>query len=175
MVSTSTRRQQKNFDPRALRGIPGQIYALRNSGLKEGLLHIGVSRRSGWAKALELNRDKSNLIPGAYECVFEMQAQDSGTALEAIFSILAHTRPERSTQDFFEIDLASAEHIIRRTIQETDRHFRARFEHDIELRVYRELETAVASEALMQTSAQGLQSDVTVRESIFKKAKSWFS
>ena len=96
MLSTSVRRQQP-LDLRALRGVPAYLYILGNTSLKEGLIHIGLSRRGGWAKALELNRDRNNLIPGIYECVFELRAQDSGSALESVFAILKHARHGRDT------------------------------------------------------------------------------
>ena len=103
MQSSSTAQQRKQYrETKPLHGIPGNIYVLRNSGLKEGLLQIGLSRRSGWAKALELNRDKTNTIPGSYECVFELRAQDGGGAIEAVFQTLQNVRCGRRDQDFFE-------------------------------------------------------------------------
>lgn len=162
------------MDPRALRGIPGHIYILRNSALKQGLLHIGMSRRGGWAKALELNRDKSNLIPGSYECVFEARAQDSGAALEALWPILQHTRQGNGLLDFFEIDETSAAHLVQRCIDEADQRFRRNFGSDIENRAYRDYAHEYSVNET-KTQINPLTSDVPIRESIFKKAFSWIS
>jgi hypothetical protein len=184
MLSASSRHQQKLRDPRALRGIPGHIYILKNSGLKEGLLHIGLSRRSGWAKALELNRDKNNVIPGRYDCVFEMRAQDSGSALETIYQTLHHARQGRVEQDFFEIDEKSAVHIISRCIEDADKRFQTRFQQEIALRAYWDKDgDASAGQSKAATHAapsaednsQGNAPEKMVREGIFKKALAWLS
>ena len=165
------------LDPRALRGIPGHLYILRNSALKQGLLHIGMSRRGGWAKALELNRDKSNLIPGSYECVFEARAQDSGAALEALWPILRHARQGNGALDFFEIDEASAAHLIQRCIDEADQRFRQNFGRDIANRAYRDYELGASGDEtkIPLNPLNQLNSDEPVREGIFKKAFSWIS
>lgn len=179
--SRSDRRSRATagLDPRALRGVPAYLYILRNSALKDGFLHIGSSRRGGWAKALELNRDQSNLIPGSYECVCEMRAQDSGAALEALWKVLHHTRQGNGSLDFFQIDEQSAQHLMRRCIDEADRQFRENFELGVESRRYRNLsaETEVGeSEAKGKTSVLGhLPSEQIIREGIFKKAWSWLS
>lgn len=159
------------LDPRVLRGVPGHIYILRNSALKQGLLHIGMSRRGGWAKALELNRDKSNLIPGSYECVFEARAQDSGAALEALWPILQHARQGNAALDFFEIDEASAAHLIQRCVDEADQRFRQNFGRDIVDRTYRDYELETAG----NETKIPLNSDKPIREGIFKKAFAWIS
>lgn len=170
-------------DPRSLRGIPGHIYVLRNSALKQDILHIGMSRRGGWAKALELNRDKSNLIPGSYECVFEVRAQDSGAALEALWAILKHTRQGNGALDFFEIDEASAMHLVQRCVDEADVRFRQSFCQDIASRPYREIDLypasrEVAADQSVRQDDQALAlngSDEPIREGIFKKALSWLT
>lgn len=162
------------LDPRTLRGIPGHIYVLRNSALKAGLVHIGMSRRGGWAKALELNRDKSNLIPGKYECVFEARAQDSGAALEALWRILHHARQGGGPLDFFEIDEASAAHLVQRCIDQADLHFRENFGHDIADRAYRHYDLETESPSQLKRDST-LVSDAPIREGIFKKALSWLS
>ena len=172
-----------HLDPRALRGIPAYLYILRNSALKEGLLHIGSSRRGGWAKALELNRDKSNLIPGSYECVFEIRAQDSGAALEALWKILHHTKQGKSSLDFFEIDEQSAQHLMQRCVEEADLQFRQRFEQGLESRRYRDYETErelakdteQRDQRIKAAPIDPLTSDQPIREGIFKRALNWLS
>jgi hypothetical protein len=102
------------------RGVPGVIYILRNSALREGLLHIGLTRRTGYSKALELNRDQKLGIPGEYECIFEMRAQDSGAALERIFKGLQSFRRGKKEQDFFEIAAEHAQRIVEFSIEQAD-------------------------------------------------------
>lgn len=172
MQSTSTAQQRaQSRESKRLHGIPGNIYILRNSGLKEGLLQIGISRRSGWAKALELNRDKTNTIPGNYECVFEMRAQDGGGALDAIFQQLHSLRYGRRDQDFFDIDLHRAEQIVAHCIRDADLKFQNRYRQEAALREYREREDAANAVAPSDIDS----TTEIVREGIFKKAFSWMS
>ena len=102
------------------RGVPGVIYILKNSALREGFLHIGLTRRTGYSKALELNRDQKLGIPGEYECIFEMRAQDSGTALETIFKGLQSFRRGKHEQDFFEIAIEHAQRIVEFSVEQAD-------------------------------------------------------
>ena len=168
MISSSTAQQRaKHSEQSRLRGVPGNVYILRNSGLKEGLVHIGLSRRSGWAKALELNRDKANIIPGSFECVFELRAQDVGGAIEAIMQALEKTRRGRREQDFFEIDLHRAEAIITECVRDADLKFQNRYRQESALREYLEREQA--------QSAPVEQAEPVIQDGIFKKAFSWVS
>jgi hypothetical protein len=114
-VSSNQQAQLHRFS-----GVPGVIYILRNSALREGYLHIGLTRRTGYSKALELNRDQKLGIPGEYECVFEMRAQDSGAALEKIFKGLQSFRRGKREQDFFEIAVEHAQRIVEFSIEQTD-------------------------------------------------------
>ena len=168
MQSSSISSQSGRYsEPKRLHGVPGNVYLLRNTGLKEGLLQIGLSRRSGWAKALELNRDKTNTIPGSFECVFELRAQDGGGALDAIFQAMHSLRRGRREQDFFEIDALHAEAIITQCVREADLKFQTRYRHESALREYLEKEKVEA--------APEVESAPVVREGIFKKALSWMS
>lgn len=167
MMSSSAQQHGRYSEPKRLHGVPGNVYILRNSGLKEGLLQIGLSRRSGWAKALELNRDKANIIPGSFECVFEVRAQDGGGALEAIMLALQSKRCGRREQDFFEIDLHRAEAIITQCVREADLKFQNRYRHESALREYLEKEQA-------QNTAEET-TETIVQQGIFKKAFSWMS
>lgn len=166
MQSTSTSQQNGRYsEPKRLHGVPGNVYVLRNTGLKEDLLQIGLSRRSGWSKALELNRDKNNTIPGSYECVFELRAQDGGGALDAIFQAIHNLRRGRPEQDFFEINVHQAEAVITQCVREADLKFQARYRRDTALREYLEKEKAEAEPEVKIAPV--------VREGIFKKAISW--
>jgi hypothetical protein len=168
MLSTSASHQRnKHQDHKRLHGVPGVIYVLRNTGLKTGLLQIGLSRRSGWAKALELNRDKTNLIPGNFECVFEIRTQDGGGALELIFQALQSARRGRREQDFFEMREEYAEIIISKLVREADEKFQLRARQETALRDYLEQESASKGTAPEPVKI--------VREGIFKKAFSWMS
>lgn len=171
MLSASTKSRHQCLDPRALRGVPAYLYILKNSGLKEGMLHIGLSRRGGWAKALELNRDKNNSIPGNFECVFELRSQDSGSAFESVLEILKHARHGRSSQDYFEIDELSAQHIIERCVEEADKGFQRQFQQGLAFREYQE----ERNRAWTSDAEQQQQPVEVIREGIFKKALAWLS
>jgi hypothetical protein len=168
MISSSTAQQRaKHSEQSRLRGVPGNVYILRNSGLKEGLLQIGLSRRSGWAKALELNRDKANIIPGSFECVFELRAQDGGGAIEAIMQALQKARCGRREQDFFEIDLHRAEAIITECVRDADQKFQNRYRQESALREY------LAREQAQSEPVEPVEP--VIQDGIFKKAFSWVS
>jgi hypothetical protein len=172
MLSATAQRRQQQSDIRALRGVPAFIYILKNTGLKEGLIHIGVSRRGGWAKALELNRDKNNVIPGSFECVFEVRAQDCGRAFESILEMLGHARLGRGGSDYFEIDAESAQHLIARCVEDANQRFQHSFEQELAHREYRH-EFLSADE--ISEHADVRQEGKIIREGIFKKAMSWLT
>jgi hypothetical protein len=167
MMSSTAQQHGRYSEPKRLHGVPGNVYILRNSGLKEGVVQIGLSRRSGWAKALELNRDKANIIPGSFECVFELRAQDGGGAMEAIMQTLQNNRCGRREQDFFEIDLHRAEAIITQCVRDADLKFQNRYRQESALREYLEREQA--------QSAPVEPAEPVIQDGIFKKAFSWVS
>lgn len=109
-----------NREPRANHGVPGTVYLLANQGLREGVYKIGSTRRSGWAKAMELNRDLHNTIPGAFACEFEMATRDCGRALEQIFQELQYCRRGRKEQDYFELEPGRAREVISRVCAAVD-------------------------------------------------------
>ncbi|WP_395009589.1 hypothetical protein [Undibacterium sp.] len=163
MVSTSTAQQRGKYsEPKRLHGVPGNVYILRNSGLKEGVLQIGLSLRSGWTKALELNRDRANTIPGSFECVFELRAQDGGGAIEAVVNALRGLRCGRSEQDFYEIDLHRAEAIVTQCVRDADVKFQNRYRLESALRDY------LKEEQIRTAPAEPAEPDV--RQGIFKKS-----
>lgn len=107
-------------EPKANYGVPGIIYLLANQGLREGVYKIGSTRRSGWSKAMELNRDIHNTIPGSFVCEFELHTRDSGKALELIFLELQYCHRGRKEQDYFELELGRARELISRVCTDVD-------------------------------------------------------
>jgi hypothetical protein len=103
-------RLQRSIPPeqRILHGTPGSIYLLENNGLRPGIYRIGATRRSGVSKAMEFNRDNQHMIPGQYECVFELHTKDCGLAMEKIRDHFRHQRCGNRYLDFYELDLDAA-------------------------------------------------------------------
>jgi len=99
-------------EPKFLHGTPGTIYILQNDGLREGLYRIGATRRSGVSKAMEFNRDTQNMLPGSYECVFELHSKDCGAALEAILKKFEMCRHGKRNQDFYQLEIEEASNTI---------------------------------------------------------------
>lgn len=166
-TSSASHHINQRENQQRLHGVPGIIYILRNTGLKTGLLQIGLSRRSGWAKALELNRDKTNTIPGNFECVFEIRTQDGGGALDLIYQTLHSARRGRREQDFFEMREEYAEQVVTKLVQQADAQFQTRARQETALRDYLEQEN--------QREDVVACPDKVVREGIFKKAFFWMS
>lgn len=153
-------------EPKQMYGVPGMIYILENTGLRPGVYKIGLTRNSGWAKAVELNRDGQNGIPGSYECVSEHRAKNAGLALDDILKEIHFCRRGRRDQNFFEIDCARLQEIIVCSI--------ARCDQQSMLREYQEqaLRDFLAQEKLRDTPEPKSE---TVRLGIFKKAYLWMS
>ncbi|MES2105533.1 MAG: GIY-YIG nuclease family protein [Pseudomonadota bacterium] len=107
-------------EPRPNHGVPGIVYLLANQGLRAGVFKIGSTRRSGWSKAMELNRDIHNTIPGSFVCEFEMHTRDSGKALELIFEELQYCHRGRKEQDYYELELERAREVIGRICSGVD-------------------------------------------------------
>lgn len=182
IVSSSSIHQYR--EPRRLHGLPGTIYVLSNTALKENIFLVGFSRRSGWAKAGELNREKSNTMPGIYECAFEMQAQDGGLAIEAIFNEIVTGRIGKRDYDFFEIQKETLEKIIMRIVKETDHHVQNKHRQHTKMREYADeqllMEEREAKEQERQVEIQKetqreiqKRMNLPVREGIFKQANLW--
>lgn len=133
MSSTSIYQYQ---EPRRLHGIPGVVYVLSNTALKENIVRVGLSRRSGWAKAAELNRDKTNTLPGSYECVFETRAQDGGAAIDAIAKELQNYQFGKKEQEFFTIEIEVLEEIVSRIVALTDQHVREKYQQVTKMKEY---------------------------------------
>lgn len=106
-TSYSTQRSLPR-EPQFMHGTPGTIYILQNDGLRQGLYKIGATRRSGVSKAMELNRDQQQTIPGSYECVFELHTKDCGRALDEILKLFQQHRCGKRNQDFYNLDLDNA-------------------------------------------------------------------
>ncbi len=107
-------------EPRPNHGVPGIVYLLANQGLRDGVYKIGSTRRSGWSKAMELNRDIHNTIPGSFVCEFETHTRDSGRALEQIFQELHYCHRGRKEQDYYELELDRAKEVIGRICATVD-------------------------------------------------------
>uniref|UniRef100_UPI00374DA1F0 GIY-YIG nuclease family protein n=1 Tax=Undibacterium sp. TaxID=1914977 RepID=UPI00374DA1F0 len=107
-------------EPRPNHGVPGIVFLLANQGLRDGVYKIGSTRRSGWSKAMELNRDIHNTIPGTFVCEFETHTRDSGRALEQIFQELHYCHRGRKEQDYYELELDRAKEVIGRICAAVD-------------------------------------------------------
>ncbi|MCU6433036.1 GIY-YIG nuclease family protein [Undibacterium sp. Jales W-56] len=118
-MSTSSRRQY--LDPRYNYGVPGSIYVLQNSALRDNLFKLGATRSSGWAKVLEFNRDPDNSVPGKFECIFEITTNDCGRALERLLQELKDCRCGRNELAYFDISLAQLKELVQSVCRETDR------------------------------------------------------
>jgi hypothetical protein len=153
-------------EPRQMYGVPGIIYILENSGLRPGFYKIGFTRRSGWAKAVELNRDLQNSIPGSFECVFEHRAKNCGAALDDILKEIHFCRRGKRDQNFFEIDCNRLQEIIMCSIAHTDQQSKIREYQERVLRQY-------LDEEKLQNPPQAKNEQVSV--SIFRKAYLWMS
>ncbi|MFZ6848200.1 hypothetical protein [Undibacterium sp. RuRC25W] len=99
-------------EPKFLDGTPGTIFILQNDGLRPGLYRIGATRRSGVSKAMEFNRDAQNMLPGNYDCVFELHSKDCGMALDVIYRKFESRRHGKKNLDFFLLDLEEASNTI---------------------------------------------------------------
>ncbi len=88
-----------------LYGTPGSIYVLQNDALRNGLYKIGITRRSGTAKAMELNRDLQHIIPGHYECVFEIHSKNCSLAYEQLLQHFRQFKQGKRQNEFYQLDL----------------------------------------------------------------------
>lgn len=202
MTSTSI---EKYKEPRRLHGLPGTIYVLSNTALKDNIFLVGFSRRSGWAKAAELNRDKLNTLPGSYECVFEVQAQDGGVAIETIFGEIAMLRIGKREIDFFEIAKEKLEETVVRIVDQSNLHARNKYlqhekrrerneampqnkerdepQYQHQSKIEQQAEQRAKQRAEQQNKQvedqknvpKNVPTDVTIREGIFKKANLWIN
>lgn len=88
-----------------LYGTPGSIFVLQNDALRPGLYKIGITRRSGTAKAMELNRDLQHIIPGHYECVFEIHSKNCSLAFEQLVQHFRQAKTGKRQNEFYQLDL----------------------------------------------------------------------
>lgn len=93
-------------------GVAGVVYILRNDGLREGYYKIGCSRRSGHARAFDLNVDANTGTPGSFKCVFEQRTVDCGRAERLVFERLRKHRRGKFGQEFFEVELDLARQTV---------------------------------------------------------------
>lgn len=116
---TRPRTKYKNIY-RKNHGVPGVIYVLDNPGLREGIIKIGCSRRSGEVRARQLNLDASTGTPGIFRCVFECRTDDCGKAEERVFKKLVKYRRGKWGQEYFEVALDHAKETIIQTCSDVD-------------------------------------------------------
>jgi hypothetical protein len=93
-------------------GKSGVVYVLTNSLLKEGLVKIGQSTRSGSARAADLNKEAVTGMPAGYICLFEQPTSDCGRAELEVHERLKSYRRGKWGQEFFEVDIETAKSII---------------------------------------------------------------
>jgi len=93
-------------------GVAGVVYILSNDGFREGYYKIGCSRRSGYARAFDLNVDANTGTPGSFKCVFEQRTVDCGRAERLVFERLRKHRRGKYGQEFFEVELDLARQTI---------------------------------------------------------------
>src|SRR5262252_7224846 len=86
-------------------GVAGVVYILSNDGFREGYYKIGCTRRSGHARAFDLNVDASTGTPGSFRRVFEHRTVDCGRAERLVHARLREHRRGKWGQEFFEIEL----------------------------------------------------------------------
>lgn len=115
----ASNRSTISLERQHLHGVPAVIYVLENSSLRNGFCKIGVTRRSGWAKAIELNRDIHNSIPGTFACVLELTTPDGGAVLEAVVQELQYCRRGKKEQNFFEAEPARVRETVLRAVANT--------------------------------------------------------
>ena len=101
-------------------GVAGVVYILGNDGFRDGYYKIGCSRRSGRARAFDLNIDANTGTPGSFSCVFEQRTVDCGRAERLVFERLRQYRTGKPGQEFFEVGLDLARQTISSVCAEVD-------------------------------------------------------
>lgn len=101
-------------------GVAGVVYILGNDGFRDGYYKIGCSRRSGHARAFDLNIDASTGTPGTFRCIFEQRTVDCGRAERMVFDRLRANRRGKWGQEFFEVELGLACQTILAVCAEVD-------------------------------------------------------
>ena len=163
---TTSYRTQRSLprEPQFMHGTPGTIYILQNDGLRQGLYKIGATRRSGVSKAMELNRDQQQLIPGSYECVFELHTKDCGQALDEILKLFQRQRCGKRGQDFYDLDLDTAAEKIATTIATINRQGLIRQQQSLSMMRHLEPDEPAVSETETFSAPPA---------SLFRKAFDW--
>jgi hypothetical protein len=101
-------------------GVAGVVYILGNDGFRDGYYKIGCSRRSGRARAFDLNVDANTGTPGSFSCVFEQRTVDCGRAERLVFERLHQYRSGKPGQEFFAVGLDLARQTILSVCAEVD-------------------------------------------------------
>lgn len=98
-------------EPRGRQDARGYIYLLLNDAFKDGWVKIGKTRRSGRARADEMNAAARTGLPKLHRCVLEVETLDCDRAETAVFARLAPYR--QGQQEFFVVEISLAEQVIR--------------------------------------------------------------
>lgn len=105
------KRSRANYDQND--GVAGVVYIIVNQAFAlNNLIKVGCSRRSGAARADELNKDATTGIPAEYECVWECKTLDCGRAEKKIHNALSKCRRGKWGQEWFNVDLDEAKSVI---------------------------------------------------------------
>lgn len=107
-----TTRRVGSFTYQQNHGKPGVVYILSNPLLRDGLVKIGQSTRSGSARAAELKKEAKTGMPAGYVCLFEQSTSDCGRAELLVHQRLEEQRRGKRGQEFFEVDIETAKKVI---------------------------------------------------------------
>ena len=88
------------------------VYILQNKALAAGVIKIGCSRRSGAARADELNREAGTGMPARFQCVAQFQTTDCRRAEGRVHQHFKEKRLGKRGQEFFEVGLEEAKSVI---------------------------------------------------------------
>jgi hypothetical protein len=89
---------------------PGVVYVIVNDTFA-GLVKVGYSKRSGHARASELNDQRYTGTPGSYSCVFELRVRDAVAVERAAHQELAGDWVGR---EWFRCEVDNAVRVLRR-------------------------------------------------------------
>lgn len=98
---------------------PGKIYILSNPAFKEGIYKIGMTTRTGRARAWELYH-KASGVPDKFKVEYTLSCNDCELAEQIVHNKLAKFRVNEY-REFFEIPLDQAKQVIDEVILEIHR------------------------------------------------------
>ena len=105
-VPAKQKRAKKVFDPEHYRrhaGVPGYLYMTRNSFYKDGLYKLGYTTLTPEARIASLNREHQQASDiGQFELVHSVKVTASYDAEQALFDVIAATRPVVKREFFYQ-------------------------------------------------------------------------